>query len=235
MSTSEVLQTQNTLLSLLPPNSRQALPPLDSVFLQSGMVLYEPDQEIDYVYFPEDALVSILSLGPDGSTVEIGLVGRDGMVGIPAILGGKTPYRAVVQTGGQALRMKSGRLNDDACSRNKSFQTLLLKYTNAFMTQVAQSSLCNCYHPLQERICRWLMVASDAARSTTLHVTHDTIARLLGTRRASVTNTAGLLQKAGLIRMSRGQITIVDADGLREMCCECYLILQNGIRQLTKS
>jgi CRP-like cAMP-binding protein len=228
-------QHENTLLDLLPEKSRRDLPPAERVVLHPGMVLHEPDEQIDYVYFLSDALVSILSLGPDGATVEISLIGRHGMVGVPAILGGVTPYKAVVQTGGEALRMKCGPLSEDTYSRNKAFQTLLLKYTNTFLIQVAQSSLCNCYHPLQERICRWLMVASDGARTDTIRVTHDTIARLLGTRRASVTSTAGLLQKAGLIRMSRGQIRILDPEGLRNSCCECYLILREGIRQLTLS
>jgi CRP-like cAMP-binding protein len=229
---SDSIQPENTLLTSLPEGSRKALP-LEVVALQVGMVLYEPDETIDYVYFPNDGLVSILSLGPDGSTVEIGLIGRDGMVGVPALLGGVTPYRAVVQTAGLAFRMKCGRLNEEEYSKNKAFQTLLLKYTNAFLIQVAQSSLCNCYHPVQERICRWLMVASDSAQTQTIQVTHDAIARLLGTRRASVTSCTGLLQRAGLIRMSRGRITILDPNGLREMSCHCYSILRHGIQQIT--
>ena len=228
-------ESQNTLLTLLPETSRLALPPLERVLLQPGMVLYEPEEPIDHLYFPDDALVSIVSLGPEGRTIEIGLIGRDGMVGVPAILGGVTPYRAVVEAGGLALRMKCVRLDDETSTNNKAFQTLLLKYTNTFLTQVAQSSLCNCYHQLQERICRWVMVARDAVRTNTLRVTHDTLARLLGTRRASVTTALGLLQKAGLIRTSRGQITILDPDGLRRTCCECYLILRDSIRQLQSS
>jgi len=228
-----VNEPQNTLLCLLPPTSKRALPPLEAVMLQTGMVLYEADQEVEYVYFPESALVSILSSGPDGSTVEVGLIGRDGMVGIPAILGGVTPFRAVVQTGGDAFRMKCGRLSDEKYGQNKAFQNLLLKYTNAFLIQATQSSLCNCYHPLQERICRWLMVARDASRSDTLEVTHETISGLLRCRRASVTTTVGLLQKANLIRVRRGRIDIIDPAGLAEMCCECYQILKKGVQQLT--
>jgi CRP-like cAMP-binding protein len=225
-------EPRNSLLMLLPEKSRQALPPLEEVMLETGAILYEPDEVIEHVYFPDDALVSIQSLGADGSTLEICMIGREGMVGVQAILGGRTPYRAFVQTGGRASRMKCLRLNEGEANANKAFQTLLLKYTNVFLVQVAQSSLCTCFHPLQERICRWLLMASDAVGTTTLHVTHDTIAQLLGTRRASVTGTAGLLQKAGLIRMSRGQITILDRDGLAEMACECYGILKNEVRQL---
>jgi CRP-like cAMP-binding protein len=225
-------EPQNTLLGLLPDNSRTALPPLEDVTLDVGTVLQDADRKIDYWYFPVDALVSILSLGPDGSTIEVGLVGRDGMIGVSALLGGVSPYRAVVQSSGSAFRMKCGRINEGAYDQNKAFQTLLLSYTNAFITQVTQSTLCNCYHSLQERICRWLMFARHAARTNTLRVTHETISRLLRSRRASVTSTLGLLQRAGLIRMSRGKITILDARGLEGMCCECYLILKDGARQL---
>jgi len=227
-----LVEPQNTLLSLLPDISRKTLPPLEDVTLQAGIVLQEPEQKMDYLYFPVDVLVSILSLAPDGSTVEVGLVGRDGMIGISGLLGGVSPYRAVVQTGGNAFRMKCGRINGDEYARNKAFQTLLLQYTNTFITQVTQSSLCNCYHSLQERICRWLMFARHASRTDTLRITHDAIARLLRARRASITSTLGLLQRAGLIRMSRGNITILDPRGLQGMCCECYFILTDGVRQL---
>src|ERR1051326_451095 len=211
-------QPRNTLLAKLPETSRRSLPPLELVSLQPGMVLYAPDQTVEYLYFPDNALVSILSAGPDGSTVEIGLVGRDGMIGVPAVLGGVTPYRAVVQTAGWAFRMKGGRLNEEKYLQNKAFHALMLKYINVFLIQVAQSSLCNCYHPLQARVCRWLMVARDAVRSDTICITHDTLSRLLGTRRATVTSTVGLLQKAGILEIARGRITIVDRDGLQEMC-----------------
>jgi CRP-like cAMP-binding protein len=202
--------------------------------LSKGAVLYEPDENIEHVYFLNNALVSILSTSAEGATVEIGLVGQEGMVGVPAILGGVTPYRAVVQMGGDAFRIRGQRLCEEF-QRNPFLRDLLLKYTNAFIIQIAQSSICNCYHTLQERLCRWLLVARDAVRSDVLILTHDVIARLLGTRRASVTVAAGLLQRAGLIRISRGQITILDAAGLEAMSCECYSILQEGVRRLQAS
>jgi CRP-like cAMP-binding protein len=202
--------------------------------LPKGAVLYEPDENIEHVYFLNNALVSILSTSAEGATVEIGLVGQEGMVGVPAILGGVTPYRAVVQMGGDAFRIRGQRLCEEF-QRNPFLRDLLLKYTNAFIIQIAQSSICNCYHTLQERLCRWLLVARDAVRSDVLILTHDVIARLLGTRRASVTVAAGLLQRAGLIRISRGQITILDAAGLEAMSCECYSILQEGVRRLQAS
>jgi CRP-like cAMP-binding protein len=181
-----------------------------------------------------NALVSIVSMNSEGATVEIGLVGREGMVGVPAILGGVTPYRAVVQMGGDAFRIRGQRLYEEF-RRNPFLRDLLLKYTNAFIVQIAQSSVCNCYHTLQERLCRWLLVARDAVQTDVLILTHDVIARLLGTRRASVTVTAGLLQRAGLIKISRGQLTIVDPVGLESMACECYRILSDGVRRLQTS
>ena len=199
--------------------------------LAPGTVLYEPDETIEHVYFLTNALVSIISMNSEGATVEIGLIGYEGMVGVPAILGGVTPYRAVVQMGGEAFRMRGERLYEEF-RRNPFLRDLLLKYTNAFLIQIAQSSICNCYHTLQERVCRWLLVARDAVRSDVLFLTHDVIARLLGTRRASVTVTVGLLQRAGLIKISRGQISIIDPQGLAAMSCECYDILRDGVRSV---
>jgi CRP-like cAMP-binding protein len=224
----------NNILNSLPKSQRDRFDSLELVSLQPGVVLYEPDQSIDYVYFPNDALISIVSLSSEGATVEIGLVGHEGMVGLPAVLGGVTPYRAVVQMGGSAYRMK-GQYVSGEFRRNKAFQELLLRYTNAFLIQIAQSSICNCYHTLQERLCRWLLVARDGARSNSLVMTHDLIARLLGTRRASVTVAAGLLQKAGLISTRRGAITILDSPGLEEIACECYWILKDGSRRLLQN
>ncbi len=217
----------NKILGALTQADRDLLTSLEPVQLQTGTVLYEPEDKIEYVYFPNDALVSILSLSSEGATIEIGLIGHEGMIGLSAILGGVTPYRSVVQMGGLAYRMR-GQHASDEFRRNKAFQDILLKYTNSFLVRIAQSSICNCYHTLQERLCRWLLVARDGTRSNSLSLTHDLIARLLGTRRASVTVAAGLLQKAGLIRTGRGEITIVDSNGLEEMACECYWILREG-------
>jgi CRP-like cAMP-binding protein len=224
----------NKILASLPTCSQHWVETLEPIVLPKGAVLYEPDETIEHVYFLNNALVSILSTNAEGATVEIGLVGQEGMVGVPAILGGVTPYRAVVQVGGDAFRTRGQRLCEEF-RRNPFLRDLLLKYTNAFIIQIAQSSICNCYHTLQERLCRWLLVARDAVRSDVLILTHDVIARLLGTRRASVTVAAGLLQRAGLIKISRGQITILDPAGLESMSCECYSILRDGVRRLQAS
>jgi CRP-like cAMP-binding protein len=206
---------------------------LEAVTLESGMVLYEPDQAIDHVYFLNDALVSILSVSEDGDSMEIGVVGWEGMVGVPAILGGVTPYRAVVQIGGQAFRMKRRSIAEEF-RKSPLLHDLLLKYTNTFLVQIAQSSICNCYHSLQERLSRWLLMARDASRSDTLELTHELIARMLGTRRASVTVAAGLLQKAGLIRIGRGQIVIVDPRSLESIACECYGIVRDNLDRMAQ-
>jgi CRP-like cAMP-binding protein len=227
-------QRPNGILAALPKSSRDWLETLEPVTLRPGMVLYEPDEAIEHAYFLNGALVSIISMNAEGATVEIGLVGNEGVVGVPAFLGGVAPYRAVVQVGGNAFRIRGESIYKEF-RRNPLLRDLLLKYTNAFLIQVAQSSICNCYHTLQERLSRWLLVARDAVGSDLLLITHDVIARLLGTRRASVTVAAGLMQRAGLIRMSRGQITILDPHGLEEMTCECYGILRDYVRRVQAS
>ena len=227
-------QHQNKILAALPKNAREWVQTLEAVRLQRGMVLYEPDERIEHVYFLNGALVSIISTNSEGSTVEISLVGNEGIVGVPAILGGMAPNRAIVQMEGDAFRVGGQRIYEEF-RRNPFLRDLLLKYTNAFLVQVAQSSLCNCYHTLQERLSRWLLVARDAVRSDVLLLTHDVIARLLGTRRASVTVAAGLMQRAGLIKMRRGQITILDAQGLQSQSCECYGILRDYLQRLQSS
>jgi CRP-like cAMP-binding protein len=224
----------NKILASLPTSSRTWLETLEPVTLAKGTTLYEPEKDIEHVYFLNTALVSLVCMNSEGSSVEIGLIGNEGMVGVPAILGGVTPYRAVVQMSGDAYRIQGRKLYEEF-DRNPFLRELLLKYTNAFIIQIAQSSICNCYHTLQERLCRWLLVARDAVGSDVLVLTHDVIARLLGTRRASVTVTAGLLQRAGLIKISRGQIAILNPAGLASMACECYGILREGVRRLENS
>ena len=227
-------KSMNKILAALPTSLRDWMENLEPVRLSAGTVLFEPDEAIEHVYFLTNALVSIVSMNSEGTSVEVGSIGYEGMVGVPAILGGVTPYRAVVQMGGDAYRIAGRRLYEEF-RRNPFLRDLLLKYTNTFLIQIAQSSLCNSYHTLQERLCRWLLVARDAVRSDVLLLTHDVIAHLLGTRRASVTVAAGLLQRAGLIKIGRGQITILDPQGLEAKSCECYSILREGVRRIQSS
>jgi len=221
----------NTILSSLPQSSSRWLESLEQVNLQAGAVLQEPDEEIKHVYFLEGAIVSIVSLSSEGASIQIGMVGYEGMVGVPAILGGVSPHRAVVHISGSAWRSSWRNLSAEF-RKNPALQGLLLKYANTFLIQVAQSSVCNCYHPLQERLCRWLLIARDAARSETFQITHELVARLLGTRRASITVAAGLLQRAGLIKTGRGEIRILDRKGLEEMSCECYAVVRESVRRV---
>jgi CRP-like cAMP-binding protein len=224
-------ENMNKILALLPEKSNYWLRTLEPVSLMAGTVLFEPQENIKHVYFLVNALVSIVSTNSEGASVEIGLIGREGMVGMPVFLGGVTPYRAIVQMSGDAFRVDGKRLREEF-RKNPRLRELLLKYTNAFIVQIAQSSICNCYHTLQERLCRWLLVARDATKSDMLALTHDDIAQLLGTRRASVTIAAGLLQRAGLIKYVRGRITIMDPAGLEETSCECYGILRDGLNRV---
>ena len=223
--------SSNRILALLAMGTGTKLPPLERVTLERGAVLSEPDCEIEYVYFPDDALISIVSINTDGSTLEIALVGSEGVVGVHAILGGVAPHRAVVQREGAASRIQAWRLNEEF-RRNHRLQDLLLKYTNNFLIQIAQFSVCNSCHSLQERLCRWLLVAYDSTRSRRLPITHEWLARLLGVRRASITVAAGRLQKSGIIRVRRGEITIIDLVGLQRTSCECYLVIRHVVRRV---
>jgi CRP-like cAMP-binding protein len=229
-----IQRAENKILGALEASSNGAFNALERVTLRPGMVLQEPDQEIEFVYFIEDGLVSLLSVNSDGGTIEIGMVGSEGMVGIPVILGGFSPYRAVVQIEGQAWRMRRRQLAEEF-QKNRTLHDILLRYTNTVLVQVAQSSICNCFHTLQERLSRWLLIADDSTESDRLPITHDVVARLLGTRRASITVTAGLLQKAGLIKMSRGEIRISNRAGLESVACECYGVVREGVRRMEAS
>jgi CRP-like cAMP-binding protein len=225
----------NKILALTNRTSRPYwMASLEPVQLAKDTILYDADERINYVYFLNNALVSILSTSSEGSTVEVSMIGYEGMVGVHAILGGVSPHRAVVQIGGDGFRIRGDQLNEEF-RNNPLLHDLLLRYTNALLIQISQFSICNCYHSLDERLCRWLLVARDAVRGDVLMLTHEVIARLLGTRRASVTVAAGLLQRAGLIKISRGQLTILDPQGLQAASCECYDILRKGIRCLEVS
>ncbi|MBI4475126.1 MAG: Crp/Fnr family transcriptional regulator [Acidobacteria bacterium] len=224
----------NKILSALPQTFNRWRELMESVYLKAGTVLYEPDDEIKHVYFPNGALISLVSLSVDGASIQVGMIGCEGMVGVPVILGGVSPFRAIVNISGSALRLPRQKLEAEF-QRNPALRSLLLKYTNTFLIQVAQSSICNCYHPLQERLSRWLLVARDGSRSDSFAITHELIASLLGTRRASVTVAAGLLQRAGLIRTARGEITILDRKGLEATSCECYGVVREGSRRVQAS
>lgn len=217
----------NLLLGALPTDVMARLrPQLAPVSLLLGKVLYEPGDTLRHVYFPLDAIVSMLYVMESGASAEIAVVGNDGMVGIALFMGGNsTPSRAVVQSEGTALRL-SARLLLDEFSRHADLQDLLLRYTQALMTQMAQTAVCNRHHTIDQQLCRWLLLSLDRLPGNQLVMTQELIANMLGVRREGVTVAAGKLHQAGVIDYSRGHITVVDRLGLEASCCECYRVVK---------
>jgi CRP-like cAMP-binding protein len=226
----------NQLLSSLPEQEYDRLVPhLEEVWLSIGQVLYELDEAIEFVYFPNQSMVSLVSMMENGATTEVGMVGNDGMVGVPVILGGgTTTNRAIVQIEGSAMRMDAATLKAEF-QRGGTLQKVLLLYVQALLTQVSQTATCNRHHPLEGRLARWLLSAQDCALTDELLLTQEYIANMLGTRRASVTVAAGVLQQAGIIRYSRGKIMILSRHKLEASACECYSIVKNEFNRLLDS
>jgi CRP-like cAMP-binding protein len=205
---------------------------LEPVNLSFGEVLYHPEQPITHVYFPNRGTVSLVSTFEDGASVEVSMVGNEGMFGICVILGSiSTPLEAIVQLPGDGLRMRADVLKKEF-NKGGQLQDLLLRYTQAFITQIAQTAACNSAHPTDGRLVRWLLMCQDRSHSGELNLTQEFIATMLGTRRASVTEAAGQLQTRGLIKYHRGHITILDRQGLEASSCECYLILKKEFARL---
>lgn len=227
---------ENHLLFALPDTERKRLSPtLQSVSLSLGQVVYEYSEYLEHIYFPTTAVVSLLYTMRDGSTAEMGLVGNDGAVGIALFLGGETtPNRAVVQIAGDALRMPASVLRQEF-ARGGALQRILLRYTQALITQISQTAVCNRLHSVEQRLSRWLLLSHDRVKSTELLMTQEFIANMLGGRRESVTVAAARLQDAGLIHYSRGRIVILDRVGLEAATCECYGIVKDELDRLTAS
>lgn len=205
---------------------------LEPVSLSSGEVLCHPDQPIAHVYFPNRGTVSLVSTFEDGGSVEIGMVGNEGMFGVSVFLGSiSTPLEAVVQLPGNGLRMRTNVLKQEF-QKGGQLQDLLLRYTQAFITQIAQTAACNRAHPIDGRLARWLLMCHDRSQSDDLVLTHDFIATMLGTRRAGVTEAAGQLQHAGLIRYHRGHISVLNRQGLEAASCECYPLVKKEFARL---
>lgn len=205
---------------------------LEPVTLSLGDVLYRPDQPITHVYFPNRGTISVVSTFEDGGSVEVGMVGNEGMFGISVFLGSiSTPLEAIVQLPGDGLRMHADVLRQEfrQCGQ---LQDLLLRYTQAFITQIAQTAACNRAHPTEGRLVRWLLMCQDRSHSNDLELTHEFIAHMLGMRRAGVTEAAGQLQTKGLIKYHRGHLTILDRQGLEASSCECYPIVKKEFARL---
>jgi CRP-like cAMP-binding protein len=237
MSQDEPLpQVKNRLLeSLLKIDYQRLLPDLRPVDLVQGDVIYSAGDNIEYVYFPEIAVVALLSSLEDGSTTEVGLIGREGMVGLSVFLGGAvTPERAVVQVSGSALKMTATALARQL-RIGSPLQVQLLRYTRSFLALVTQSVICSQHHLLEARFARWLLMMQDYSESDTLHLTHETVAGMIGTRRAGVSMATRALRQMGVISSERGQIKIIDREGLEGVACECYSIIREEYDQLHRS
>ncbi|MDW7745736.1 Crp/Fnr family transcriptional regulator [Halomonas sp.] len=224
---------QNHLLAALPRDEYQRLAPhLERVELTLGESLVESGKVMRHVYFPTDCIVSLLCVMEDGDSTEIAVVGAEGIVGISLFMGGETtPSRAVVQSAGGAYRLK-GQLLKDEFDRASTLQYLLLRYTQALITQMAQTAVCNRHHSLDQQLCRWLLLSLDRLPSNELVMTQELIANMLGVRREGVTESAGKLQKAGLISYHRGRISILDRPGLEARVCECYAVVKKEYERL---
>ncbi|MEL6499907.1 MAG: Crp/Fnr family transcriptional regulator [Cyanobacteria bacterium J06631_6] len=226
----------NQLLAALPSAEYDRLVNhLKPVNLTGGEILLEPNEPIEKIYFPQRAMISLVSIMMDGSTTEIGLIGNEGMIGLPAILGGNsTTSRTIVQVSGTALEI-SAEIVKQEFQRGERLHQLLLLYTQALLTQVSQSAACNRQHNIEERLARWLLSVQDCILQDELPLTQEFIANMLGTRRSGVTVAAGILQQAGIIRYSRGRITILDQEALEATACECYQLVQNEFMRLLGS
>ncbi|RYF42640.1 MAG: Crp/Fnr family transcriptional regulator [Comamonadaceae bacterium] len=224
---------RNHLLASLPaPEWKRWESLLEAVDLPLGEVLYESGGTMSHVCFPITAIVSLLYMMEDGSSAEIAVVGNEGLVGISLFMGGgSTPSRAVVQSAGRGYRMKAAFLKDEF-SRSVVVMHLLLRYTQALITQMAQTAVCNRHHSLDQQLCRWLLLSLDRLEGNELVMTQELIANMLGVRRGSVTEGAGRLQEAGLIHYSRGRITVLDRKGLEERTCECYAVVKKEYDRL---
>lgn len=218
---------KNHLLDALPAEEWARLQPhLELTPMPLGQVLYESGDELQYVYFPTTAIVSLLYVMEDGHSAEIAIVGNEGMVGVALLLGGETtPSRAIIQSAGRAYRLLGTYLKDEL-RRAGPLQRLLLRYTQALITQMAQTAVCNRHHSIEQQLCRWLLLSLDRLASNELVMTQELIANMLGVRREGVTESARKLQDLGLISYSRGRIRVLDRLALESHACECYAVVK---------
>jgi CRP-like cAMP-binding protein len=224
---------QNRLLAALPEDEwTRWLPHLEAVEMPLGKVLYESGSTLSHVYFPTTSIVSLLYVMEDGASAEIAVVGHEGIVGVSLFMGGQsTPSRAVVQSAGHAFRLGAGLMLQEF-NRAGPVLHLLLRYTQALITQMAQTAVCNRHHSLDQQLCRWLLLSLDRRDSNELAMTQELIANLLGVRREGVTEAAGHLQDAGLLRYRRGHITVLDRSLLEARACECYAVVKKEYDRL---
>jgi len=226
-------QSQNHLLATLPTAEFDRLAAhLELVRLPLGEMLYEPGEQLQYAYFPTTAIVSLHYVLESGATAESAGVGNEGVVGIARFMGGETtPSSAVVQTAGHAYRL-AGRLLKQEFNRAGMMQGLLLRYTQGLMTQMSQTAACNRHHSVEQQLCRWLLLTLDRSPSHELIMTQELVASMLGVRREGITEAAGNLQRAGVIRYRRGHIGVLERRGLESRVCECYAVVNTELKRL---
>lgn len=224
---------KNALLAALPDEDYARLQPdLELVPMPLGWALYEAGGKLSHVYFPVDSIVSLLYVMENGASAEIAITGRDGLIGIALFMGGDTtPSRAVVQSAGFGYRLKASALKREFKLGGR-LQSLALCYTQSLITQMAQTAVCNRHHSVEQQLCRWLLISLDRLSGNELNMTQELIANMLGVRREGVTEAAGKLQSAGLIKYSRGKITILDRPKLEERVCECYAVVKKEADRL---
>jgi len=224
---------QNHLLDALPEAEYEhLLPSLELVEMRLGDLLYESGHAQSYVYFPTTSIVSLIYVMENGTCAEIAVVGNEGILGVSIFMGGEsTPSRAVVQSGGRGYRLKAQILKREFNSSG-ILMRLLLRYTQALITQMSQTAVCNRHHSLEQQLCRWLLLSMDRLSGNELIMTQELIANMLGVRREGVTEAAGKLQRAGLIDYSRGHITVLDRAGLEGRTCECYQVVKTEFDRL---
>jgi CRP-like cAMP-binding protein len=224
---------QNQILDALPPTERARLfPHLKLVTLPLGMALYESGDTLRHIYFPTDCIVSLLYVMANGASAEISVVGNDGAIGVALFMGGETTTsRAIVQSAGSAYRLTGKRLKQEF-NRHGEMLHILLRYTQALLTQMAQTAVCNRHHSVDQQLCRWLLLSLDRLSSNNVTMTQGLMANMLGVRREGVTTAAGKLQKLGAITYSRGRITVLDRPQLEGLSCECYGVVKKETDRL---
>ena len=225
--------TQNLILAALPAADYQKLlPQLELVEMPLGHSLYESGGHLNHVYFPVEGIVSLLYVTKGGSSAELAVVGREGMIGVSLFMGGETtPNRAVVQSACKAYRLPAHTLKE-RFAEGGALQLILLKFTQALITQISQTAVCNLHHTVDQQLCRWLLLSLDRLPENKLQMTQELIANMLGVRRQGVTESAGKLEREGLISYSRGLITVLNRPGLEKRACECYSVVKAETERL---
>ena len=232
MQVSKQLAIRNRILRALPEEElARIVPHLESVPLEKDKIVYLSGDDIRYVYLPESGLLSLLSTTENGSTMEVAMVGNEGIVGVPAVLKNRViPYEVTVRFASEAVRIKANVFQEEF-EKGDTLHELVLQYINVMITQISQSSICNRFHTLEQTLTRWLLTVHDQIHSDTLNLTQQVISHALGVPRTGVTVAAGALQRGGAIRYSRGKIVVLDRSLLEASSCECYRIIRDELHQ----